>query len=273
MKRILVPTDFSSNAENALRYAVEMANAFNADIHLVHSFDLPVKVGIFPKAESDLREVVKSNLAKWGKKYQSELTGKSVIKSHFVRNKTPEGVKYAVEKYKADLVVMGTKGASGIKGAIWGSVASKLAKTIEKPVLVIPEHYIRFELNHIVLAIDNPTFDNKKILSPLLELAEKAKAKITTFNMAAPIVVNAEEGQEVLETSQTLLGISDDFHQSFADDLKKGINVYVRDAKADMICIIKKKRGFFIDLMHASSTKKIVFDSSVPVLVLHMNEE
>ena len=273
MKNILVPTDFSPSAENALKYAIEIANAFKADIDLVHSFDLPSKVGIFPRAESKMREKEKDDLKQLADKYQPGMPEGKTIKYHFFRNNALEAVRNAVDKYKADLVVMGTKGTSGIKGAIWGSVASKLAMTLEKPVLVIPENYTEFELKHIVLAIDNPTFDNKRVLMPLLEIAGKAKARITTFNMVAPIVANVAEGQQVLETSQVLLDLSDDYHQSYANSLKEGIHAYVSDGGADMVCMIKKKRGFLIDMMNISSTKKIVFDSTVPVLVLHMKEK
>lgn len=271
MKKILVPTDFSENAENALKYAVEVANAFGADIHLVHSFKLPNKVGVSPKAHNKLRLDAIEKLDAVIEKHKKDLTNRNKMIQHITRNNPVDGIKYFAKKYNADLVIMGTKGASGIKGAVWGSIASKIMK-INRPLIAVPSGYTLHGLNHIVLAMDNPAFDKKEVLEPLIKLKEKAKARVSTFNMATPIKVKADNDKNTLETSDLIMDISDDFHQSFDSSFKESIINYAMDEKADMICIIKRKRGFFIDIMHASSTKKVIFESPVPLLVLHCKD-
>lgn len=271
MKKILVPTDFSENADNALKYAIEVANAFKADIHLVHSFKLSNKVGVAPETQNKLRLIAIEKLDAVISKYENDMNNHNKMIRHITRNNPVDGIKYFASRYNIDLIIMGTKGASGIKGAIWGSIASKIIN-IPIPLIAIPSEYTKYELKHIVLAIDNPSFNKNNVLMPLIKLKEKAKARLTTFNMAVPIHVEVTDKENVLETSNIIMDISDDFHQSFDSSLKESIINYTMDEEADMICMIKKKRGFFIDIMHSSSTKKIIFECPVPLLVLHSKE-
>ncbi len=273
MKTILVPTDFSENAENALNYAIPMANAFGANIELVHTFHLSQRAGMLVSVQERMRIEAHKDLKKMVKEYQDKMTNGNNMDFHLIRDYAPEGISYMAKKLKADVIVMGTKGASGLKGAIWGSVASRLIAITSIPVIAVPKYYNRFNLDRILLAIENPTFNDKDTMAPLQKLKKKSGATVTTFNMAVPITVEVDEETETLTTSDTIREISDDYHQSFDTDLKEGLVKYVNKNKVDMICMIRKERGFFSDLVHASATKKIIFDSPVPLLILYYREK
>ncbi len=273
MKTILVPTDFSDNAENALQYAIAMANAFEANIELVHTFHLSQRAGMIVSVQERMRIEAHKDLKKMVEEKQKELTQGNKMDFHLVRDYAPEGIAYFAKKLKADIIIMGTKGASGVKGAIWGSVASRLIAMTSTPVLAIPKYYNQFKLEHILFAVDNPTFNDAEVLAPLKEIAERAGAKVTAFNMAVPIHVDVDENTETLSTSQVIQDIADDYYQSFDHDLKQSIIQYVMKNKTDMVCMIRKERGFFVDIMHASATKKIIFDAPVPLLILHQEEK
>lgn len=268
MKKIIVPIDFSENAINALKYAVELANALGAEIHIVHVFHTSTKAGIFIKTQDGLRLDAKQSLKKLALEYQSKISSGEKLMHHLIRNHPAEGIAYLAKKFHADIIVMGTKGASGLKGAIWGSVASKVLAITKTPVLAVPKYYREFKLNHILFTIDNPAFKERKAIEPLLTLKEKYNTKITTFNLVAPIYVEVNEEEKVLKKSDLIQEISDDYYQSFDLDLKQGVIKYTMNNDVDMICMVKKNRGFFIDMMHISSTKKIIFDSPVPLLIL-----
>lgn len=270
MKTILVPTDFSENAENALKYAIVVANSFGANIELVHSFHLSQKAGMFVSVQERMRIEAKKDLKKLLNIYQEKMTNNNEINFHLIRDYAPDGITNLARKYEADLIIMGTKGASALKGAIWGSIASKLISQTKIPVLAIPKYYVDFGLEKIVLAIDNPSFNDKKVLEPLRKIAKKANAKVTVFNMAVPVTAEGED--DYISTSDLIEDVADEYYQSFDNDLKHSIISYVMNNKADMICMIKKDRGFFNDLFRASSTKKIIFDSPVPLLILHQKE-
>ena len=268
MEKILVPTDFSENAENALEYAIEVANILDATIHLVHAFKFTNKIGAFPAAQDEVRLETIEKLKALVKKHHPKLSNpKNKIIYHITRKKPIEGLKYFIKKYHIDLVVMGTKGASGLKGAIWGSIASQLISKVNKPIIAIPKGYNHAKLDKILLSIENTNFDDSKILLPLVTLAAKMKASITTFNLVKPLSIS-DDGDDY-ETSDLLLEISDDFHQSYEKDLKSSIMNYINGHEIDMLCMIKKDRGFVSNMLHASKTKQVIFNCPVPMLVLH----
>jgi len=268
MKKILVPIDFSENALNALKYAVELTNKLDAELHLTHSFHSSNKAGMFVTTQDKLRTDAKKDLVNLAKEYQEKILSGKEIQHHFIRDYPPEGIAYIARKNRVDLIVMGTKGASGLRGAIWGSVASRLLVITDIPVLAIPKYYGDFKLEHILFAIDNPQFDNNELLKPLIELKENFKTKITTFNLAEPIYVEVDRNVNVLRKSDMINEISDDYFQSLEQDLKLGLIKYSMNNDVDMICMVRKNRGYFMELMHISSTKKIIFDSPTPLLIL-----
>lgn len=268
MKRILVPVDFSENSINALKYAIDLVNMSNAELHITHSYHDSNKTGSFVSTQNKLREDTKNRLNQLVEKFQGFISSKKIIQQHFIRDYPAEGIAHVASKYQMDLIIMGTKGASGVKGAIWGSVASRLLNITKIPVLAVPKYFGDFKINYILLAVDNPTYDDKEILQPLEVLKDISKAEVTAFNMVVPIYAEVEDDQNVLEVSNTISEISDSYYQSFESNLKQGIIKYAMENRMDMICMIKRKRGFFIDIMHMSETKKIIFDSPVPLLVL-----
>lgn len=272
MKNILVPTDFSKNANNALQYAIEIANEYGADIHLVHTFHLSNKAGMFLSVQDRMREDALADMRYLVAQNESKLTQGNQIHIHVVREYAAAGISHMAAKHEADLIVMGTKGASGLSGAVWGSVASKLIAATYCPVLAVSSDYKEFRLKHIVLTVSDTSFDDREVLAPLLSLMGKAKAKMTIFNMATPEHSQKEDGNAP-QASALLEEIADDFHQSFDDDLKDSLAQFVNGNDVDMVCMIRQERGFFNSLFHASATKRIIFDCSVPLLVLHQREE
>lgn len=271
MEKILVPTDFSDNAENALEYAIEIANTFNATIHLVHAFQYTNKMGAFPQKQDKHRLDIIKKLKALTNKYSDRLNSKAKMVHHVTLEKPIEGLKYFIKKFKIDLVIMGTKGATGIKGAIWGSIASQLIAKVNQPIIAIPNGYKDFKLNKILLSVERTNFDDNRTILPLIEIASKSKATITTFNMVLPVV--AADNNEDYQTSDLLLEISYDFHQSEDTDLKESIVNYVKDNDLDMLCMIKKDRGPISNIVHNSATKKVIFDCPVPMLVLHQERK
>ncbi len=272
MRNILVPIDFSENSRNALNYAIHLANVLDADIHLSHIFHVPNKVGTFVATQEKMRASAKKELLEWADTHKEHLKDNLDLKCHILKDNVAKGIAHLGRKYKADLIIMGTKGISNLKNAIWGSIASNVIRQTSIPVLAIPQYYNEFKFDHILFAIDNPTFDHKKTLGPLLEIKKRTRAKVTSFNMAVPITIPHNGKEDYLTTSDLIENLSDDYHQSFDHNLKKSIVQYSLKNNVDLICMMRKDRGFFIDLMHSSETQKVIFDTPVPLLILHYRE-
>jgi universal stress protein A len=140
MKTILVPVDFSSDSARALEYAVELARQFQARIHLLHSY--PIHVGriapygmIVPEGfERDCREAAAKRLGEWKEKTIAEAVEcEAAVTPVFAC----EAIAQQAEALGADLIVMGTRGLTGLTHVLLGSVAERTIRTAPCPVLTV----------------------------------------------------------------------------------------------------------------------------------------
>jgi nucleotide-binding universal stress UspA family protein len=140
IKRILCPVDFSDTSEYALRYAVDLASRLNADVHLVHAYQLPTyalpdgAILAQPDFVANLTTEVQKQIDELARRYGSHGVA---LETHVV-----EGVAYAeidrlAEEISADLVVMGTHGRTGLTHLLLGSVAERVVRTSKVPVLTV----------------------------------------------------------------------------------------------------------------------------------------
>jgi universal stress protein A len=140
IKTILVPTDFSETSEDAIEVAVEFARRFSSEIVLFHVYQLPAYVfpdGLMPVAPELLQEVERSIASELDR-----LADRVAARGVRVKHATSMGPTHTeiirkLEAMKADLVVMGTHGRSGISHALMGSVAEKVVRKAPCPVLTV----------------------------------------------------------------------------------------------------------------------------------------
>jgi nucleotide-binding universal stress UspA family protein len=143
LKRILVPTDFSEPSERAAAYAVELAKQFRAEeVHCLHVSDIPADLlatsayymtGPSEHFVEQVRQESQKNLDAFIAK---NLHGVPVRKAFVEGRPFVEIVRYARDN-KIDLVVIATHGRTGLKHALFGSVAEKVVRKTPCPVLVV----------------------------------------------------------------------------------------------------------------------------------------
>lgn len=155
MQRILVPTDFSDEAEFALDTAAQFARKFDSEIYLLHILDLPVHMAT--SETSELPEAIffiklaQQNFASFiNKPYLKGITVHETVES----NSIPHGISQAVEANDIDLIVMGSSGASGFKEMFIGSNTEKVVRTAEVPVLTVKSRVDLTRIESMVFASD-----------------------------------------------------------------------------------------------------------------------
>lgn len=175
MKRILVPTDFSPNALSALRVAVDIASRVRGTLILYHAYTPLERTPIDYKIErkernKEMEAIILKRLQRLKKKVvvaDSQVTISIIVgRSPLVSN-----ILGFAERNHIDLIVMGTKGASGIKKVLVGSVAAKVVGKSKAPVLLIPENSESDQFEQIVFASDYHPSD-QQALSFTLEFAK-----------------------------------------------------------------------------------------------------
>ncbi len=176
MKRILVPVDFSEQAKVAAKVAAQIAKLTNADIYLLHMLELPTSVTIdsgnyasSSNAPTSLLFVERAHEKFIRFKKQHFLAGINIIE--IVQfNKAFEGILEETKKQDIDLIVMGSKGVSGIEEILIGSNTEKVVRRSEVPVLVVKEAPDDFKIDDIVFA-SNFKFENRKTFQKIIDFA------------------------------------------------------------------------------------------------------
>ena len=139
---ILVPVDFSAHSEEAVRYAVGLAKRFGSTLHLLHAYHLPVEVAT-PDTIAVPRDFWAS-LREAASRKLGEAAEKATVEGVKVEMLLTEGapapaITQAAERLHADLIVMGTRGLTGLKHVLLGSVAERVLRTAPCPVLTLKD--------------------------------------------------------------------------------------------------------------------------------------
>jgi nucleotide-binding universal stress UspA family protein len=140
-ERILAPTDFSSCALKAFRYAAGLARVFGSEIVLLHVFDDRVVSSLYNLRKLS-PEVARDEMLKTAKKRMKKLLKVEFAKglaltAEYVEGFPPRVVQEKAEELRADLIVMGTHGDTGLAQLLYGSTAEGVVRGAPCPVLTV----------------------------------------------------------------------------------------------------------------------------------------
>ncbi len=280
MKNILVPTDFSDNALKAALYAAEIAKRNGATVSFLHSVPVGTEkleepLPLYDKYKNLVLEETKGELEKFRNSVTSiysTIKTNVIIKDGAVVN---DIVEYS-DSNKSSLIIMGTKGASGIKEALIGTVATDTISRSRVPVLVVPGDYEMKEPDGILFATHH--FEEKKtLLSIIIELARLFGATIHVVVFINLDTVYSGEFTEYNERLTQYLGFLTKtypdvkFRGEVIDgkDFENAIELYHLHHETDMAAMITYPKGFWEKVFHKSVTRKMAFHSTTPVLAIH----
>ena len=270
MKNIVVPTDFSSIANNALRYAIELANEFGSKIFLINGMDIVGSTSIYTDVNNIMHDTSIQKLTDSIEEMSQYRKGKTLLVPEVIRGDLTYSICDFAKKVNADLIVMGTKGASELKEVFIGTIAQGVVSHSSIPVLVIPEE-VRFERpKKIVLAVDEKPLQSKSTLSVCKGLASYFEANLELFHF------NKAYEYRPLDASvgDSLRDVNYSTHEQFSsiNSINEAIQRYIGIEEPDMLVMIRRKRSFLSRLFHKSVTNKEIFRSKLPVLILEEND-
>jgi nucleotide-binding universal stress UspA family protein len=272
IKKILVPTDFSECAENALEAAIKIATVLNAEIIILNAYSMPYTgTNVMIDISDVLKERSYEDLNKLLHKLKQSGKDKN-ISIHIVSEYGPaaEIIASVADTQGVDLVIMGTKGAGSLASKLLGSITSNALAKVKKPILVVPEKAIDFDIKNIVLASDLHTQYSEK-LNALIVLAKAFSARVNilyvnTHAEEKPAIAKAIEG---VKLNALLRDVDHDFVVTDNYDAEEGINQYAATHQTDVLAVIPHHYGFFERLFHRSISKKLSLHSNIPLLVLN----
>lgn len=271
MKRVLIPTDFSSNAKKAAEYAI-MVFGDEAEITLVHAYQIPhsgatVLISVQDIIEKDSKKMLEEERVRLSEKHPS-LRSRIAIESRL--GEPQEVLRKLINEAGADMVVMGTQGATGLKGILVGSVAASVMERVNVPVLAIPaEAEINDPIN-IAFAADDQSLNELKLPEIVREMAVKYASEVHVIN-----VVGKEEARSVgmsgsaeSEPITTLKGVKQTYHFLEDKDVTHGLDEYLGKHNVDLLALVNRKQDLFSMLFNRSVTKSMMLHSKTPILAI-----
>ncbi len=271
--KILIPTDFSKNATHAIKYASAMAKALGAEIKLLC-------VCAPPLSRNDVAyELVEAEMASAEDAAHKELSKLSheilddvgiSFEKEVRTGSTAYEIINAASESKIDLIVMGTKGATGIGRLLFGSNTAKVIEATPCPVLAVPADAAIALPKKIVFATNFYDSDIQT-LKELSTLVNKLNAELILLHVSKEKVKSERDTIEAYSKTVALeTGHQEPFYYVMQhDDAQEGINLFIDSVAADLIALSTRKRNEFEKLFDRSLTKKIAYQARLPLLAFH----
>lgn len=274
MKRILFPTDFSPGSLAAFDYALELADTLGAEILCLHVYELAVLDydGAPPYlletyAAFDLRQFENFRDQVPLLRERAMQAGKDQVVLHhlLLQGELVDNIRQTIQKEAVDLVVMGTKGASGFDEVFLGTTTVRVLGSTDVPVLAIP-HGAEFRSIRNIGFTTRFKDEERNALKTVVGLAQTLGASVQVLH----VDTEEEKASEVVIADWELVFRGQaTFHIREQNDLEQAIFDFTVTQQIDILAMLHHRRGFFEGLFHRSRTKQLAYHTKVPLLALH----
>ena len=266
MKQIIVPTDFSKGAWNALQYAAAIGEALEIrEILVLNAYSAPhagaaTLVSIDRIMQQDSEEGLSNFMSKVK---ESGLSARFNFHSKSIHAGLVDAINSQVEDYNESLVVMGSLGETGTIEKIIGSNASAVAVKAQCPVIVIPPTAEFTGCKHVILGsdFDHLSDRNLRILHTVVSLDPSTHLQIVHVKREGDTLTEASMGLDQEAIPHTVEEVD-------GENVSETLDGYVSTHDTDLLVLIKRESGFFGSMFQSSTTKKLTLLGHVPLLIL-----
>lgn len=279
MKNILLPTDFSENAWNATKYAIELFKGEACVFHLLNTYTPAIASSRFMATS-----LTGGNLED-GAKHRSELGLKKLLENikkefdcegHSFKTISSfsllaDEIKDIVEKEGIDLIITGTKGASGLDEVFMGSNTVRIIKSVKNcPVLAIPHKFEYRSPSEIAFATDFNRFYTLSELQPMIDLAKSFKAAIRIVHVQYEIKALTEIQMFNLNMLRKYLDDAEHYVHTVSElnSVSKTLEVFTKELDIHLLAMLNYQHSYMEKMTRESVVKRLAFHTQVPLLVI-----
>lgn len=276
MKRILLPTDFSENAYNAIQYALELFKNEVCVFYLLHTYTPAIyqaEYVLHSPGQIGLGDIYQTNTMEQLQKLQQRIETETrnpkhsfVLRSAF--NTLVEEILEAVEEDKIDLIVMGTQGATGAVEIILGTNTVYVLRRAKCPVIVVPSSYKYSKPKSILFPSDYEVNYKSESLKELQYIAEEYAATLNVLHITSPNGLSQNQLENKAKLKRILSAINGFFHDEPDQDIITAINNFQATTKINLLVMLKNKHTFFERLFFEPVIKKIALHVNIPFMVI-----
>ncbi len=274
MKTIIVPTDFSPIATNAMHYAIDMAKKVNASLLLLHVYQVPVSFTDTPivlVSIEDLRKGAEEQVAHLKTEVEHLTSGSLKVYTETRLGNVADELENLCNKINPFAVVMGTKGASGVERILFGSNTLTAIRHLTWPVICVPPGKTFGEgIKKIGFACDFKDVVKSTPTHYIVDFVKEFNAELDVLNVDYHNKHFTPETPEQSALLHTMLEEANPvYHFIEHADIEDGINEFAEKNNIDLIITIPKKHRLLEGVFKPSSTKQLVYQSHVPVMCVH----
>ncbi|AFL80564.1 universal stress protein UspA-like protein [Aequorivita sublithincola DSM 14238] len=264
MKNILVPVGSSENSASNLQYAIDLAREISANVFVVSVFQELSKVGGLSKVNTILKEDSENRLEEVLAMVDKK--GVSVV-AHPIKGEVLEGINRINKQIPIDLMVLPPRSNSIKEEVYLGKTSGKLVKQTNIPILVVPEGAKFQAPKTMLMAFKNGTFEHDELLEALRQFKSSFGTEVHILHVETP-----ETTPEMMEVTENLKSLQTSYAQVEAATTFQAVIEHFQHFHPDMLCVIRRKRGFFKRLWEKNEIHKREFHTSKPLLVLPVQE-
>lgn len=276
MRKVVIPSDFSENAFNALLYATELFKYEQSEFMLLHSFSEEIYNDSYPTEGEALAqkrlEVNKSSAGKLENIRTDIIERFSNPKHSFKTYSCPgllvDEVNDLVTKENADLVVMGTRGKTNNRNLTFGSNTLQVVKYVQCPVLCIPQFYLFKSPQKILFPTNYMLPYQRRELKLVSEIAREFCSEIHLLYISKfPITtLRQKENQVFIKEAFPLIKLA--FHDQYSFHKETVINEFIEKFNIDILVMVNSRHTYLESILSPSTVDKIGLAPKIPFLVL-----
>jgi nucleotide-binding universal stress UspA family protein len=261
MKTILVPVGSSKNAQSHLQYAVDFAKAFSAKLYVVQIYNVYTKAGTMIKIEPIIEKESKAFLDAHVASVNTK--GVEVITKTF-KGKLIDTLEKVCDALDVDLIILEPR-TNSIKDEVYlGKTSGKIVKQTQIPALVVPEGYVYKPIGKVLIAIKSAIVKKERALYPLSVIKNQFNAAVNLL-----LVRTAHHIKEDFEINDEMKAMVSETAIAERPTTFQAVLEHYKSHNPDLLCVVRRKRGFFKKLWENNVILKKDFHSNkIPVLIL-----
>ncbi|MCL6266502.1 universal stress protein [Flagellimonas myxillae] len=265
MNNILVPIGTSPNSSDTLQYAIDFASNFGAKVFVMDVFTVMSAAGSLANVEQKVAQSSKERLKEI---IDSVNTNSVEIKIATYNGDIVDGLKSIHKELGIDLIIMAPR-SNDIKEELYlGNTSGRIVKQTNIPTLLVPKGTVFKPVGTIMTAFGSGILKRSRVLNPLVAIKDKFRSNISLLLVKRP-----GYSEDDLQINTALLDLSQKVNITEQASTYLGVLEYFQKEEPDMLCVFRRKRGFFKKLWEKNTVPKSEFFVPIPVLVLSVKKE
>lgn len=281
MKSILLPTDFSKNSISAINYAVALfkneacefyviniqkASSFVSDDLMTMSSSATIYQTLIDAAKKSIKNVIDKVETKFNNKLHNFYS--VVDYDNFI-----DGINQICEAKDINLIIMGTKGATGAEKVLFGSNTVRVMQRCNTPVLAIPDSCEFIGLDRIAFTSNYSSLYNPEDIAPLINATQLFNSKLDILHLTNKESLNQDQENNKAFLDTCFNKINHEFIDLDEKDMFKTVQDYIKQNNINMLAMMNRKHSFLERMFTTHLVETFAFKIDIPFLVMENTSE